>query len=105
MSKKKLQHPHGYEVWLKVTIPPCSGSKMHCNSDEWWAMLNRALVGEPAYRAEEVSALYVEPEKLVLDRVKWAGVYCRKCEKATVEIVTEPPEFAPRPRGQLVLLG
>jgi len=68
-------------------------------------MLQRALRGEPAYLADEDirPGLYVEPGKLVLTRVKWAGYICRKCqETAVVEVVVEPPEFVPRPRGQLM---
>lgn len=105
-KKRKLQHPEGFEVWVKITIPPCSGSHMHCNSDEWWARLQRSLRGEPAILAKEGvrPELNVEPGRLVLDRERWAGGYCQKCEKATVEVVVGPPPLAPRPMGQLPLL-
>jgi len=103
--KKTLEHPQGFTIYLKVTIPPCHGSRIHCNSDEWWEQLQRAMRGEPAYLAVEGvrPELHIEPHQLVLDRIKWAGVYCRKCRKATVEVATEPTELAPRPKGQLSL--
>lgn len=104
--KRTLDHPEGFEIWVRITIPPCHGSHIHCHSDEWWAKLQRELRGEPALLAKKGvrPELHIKPAQLVLERAEWAGYNCHKCDRATIEVVTKPAELAPRPKGQLPLL-